>query len=82
MLTPSPITHLILTLGNMSERLKFVAVKRPIPIGPAGTRGMGEMSLVPLASELAAARHAAPGAWFDELPQTSAQGLKGSRLKA
>jgi CO/xanthine dehydrogenase Mo-binding subunit len=76
-LTPHLSTYLIPTIADVPEQVDSIIVETADPRGPWGVRGMGEMPFLPLAPALVAAVHDATGVWFDELPLTPGQVLRG-----
>jgi CO/xanthine dehydrogenase Mo-binding subunit len=76
-LTPSFSTYLIPTIFDIPEEVTSILVEKADPIGPWGSRGMGEMPFLPFAAAVIDAVHSATGVWFDEFPLTPERVLKG-----
>ncbi len=70
-------TYLIPSVLDVPERVEFVILEYPDPIGPWGARGMAEMPFLPLAPAVIAAVHDATGVWFHEFPLTPERILRG-----
>nr|MBN1228546.1 molybdopterin-dependent oxidoreductase [Anaerolineae bacterium] len=62
--------YLIPGVLDIPVRVESVILENPIPIGPWGARGMGEMPFIPYAPAITAAIHDATGIWFDDIPLT------------
>ncbi|HET9392595.1 MAG TPA: xanthine dehydrogenase family protein molybdopterin-binding subunit [Candidatus Rubrimentiphilum sp.] len=69
-LTPHFSTYLLPTTLDMPTEVYPVILELADPNGPFGARGVAEMALVPFAAAVAAAVHAATGAWVTQLPMT------------
>ncbi len=69
-LTPYFSTYLLPTALDMPVEIVPVILELADSEGPYGARGVAEMPLVPFAPAVAAAIHAATGAWLDDLPMT------------
>jgi len=69
-LTPYFSTYLLPTALDMPVEIVPVILELADPEGPFGARGVAEMPLVPFAAAVAAAIHAATGAWLTDLPMT------------
>jgi CO/xanthine dehydrogenase Mo-binding subunit len=78
-LTPHFSTYLLPTSMDMPTEIHPVILELADPNGPFGARGMAEMPLVPLAPAIAAAIHAAVGAWVTEQPFTPERVLRAIR---
>jgi CO/xanthine dehydrogenase Mo-binding subunit len=63
-------TYLIPGVLDVAEEVTPLILEFPDPQGPFGVRGVAEMPFLPTAPAIAAAIHAATGAWIDELPFT------------
>jgi CO/xanthine dehydrogenase Mo-binding subunit len=70
LLTPYFSTYLLPTTLDMPTEVYPIIVESADPNGPFGARGVAEMPLVPFAPAVAAAIHAATGAWLSDLPMT------------
>ena len=57
--------------------VEVVLVEVPQPRSPYGIKGVGEIGLVPTAGAVAAALHAADGAWRARLPMRAAEPTGG-----
>lgn len=75
-LTPYFSTYLLPTTLDMPVEVHPVILELADPIGPYGARGVAEMPLIPFAAAVAAAIHAATGAWVNELPMTPERVLR------
>jgi xanthine dehydrogenase molybdenum-binding subunit len=51
--------------------VEVILVESPQPDSPYGIKGVGEIGLVPTAGAVAAARRAALGVWYTELPMVN-----------
>ncbi|HEX5275554.1 MAG TPA: xanthine dehydrogenase family protein molybdopterin-binding subunit [Candidatus Rubrimentiphilum sp.] len=69
-LTPHFSTYLLPTTLDMPTEVYPVIMELADPNGPFGARGVAEMPLVPFAAAVAAAIHAATGAWVTHVPFT------------
>lgn len=69
-LTDQLSTYLIPTVLDVPTEVHSIILEHPDPQGPLGARGMAEMPFIPTAPAIAAAVHAATGAWFHDLPLT------------
>jgi CO/xanthine dehydrogenase Mo-binding subunit len=76
-LTPSLSTYLIPTIYDIPDTVIPLLIEKPDPIGPWGSRGMGEMPFLPFAAAVIDAVHSATGVWFDEFPLTPERVLWG-----
>ena len=76
-LTDQLSTYLIPTVLDIPGQIESVIVEVPDPIGPWGSRGLGELPFLPLAPAISAAIHNATGIWFNEFPFTPERILKG-----
>jgi CO/xanthine dehydrogenase Mo-binding subunit len=70
MLTPHFSSYLLPTTLDMPTDIYPVIMELADSNGAYGARGMSEMPLVPFAPAVAAAIHAATGAWLNDLPMT------------
>jgi len=68
--TPYFSTYLLPTALDMPAEIVPVILELAEAEGPYGARGVAEMPLVPFAPAVAAAIHAATGAWLNDLPMT------------
>jgi CO/xanthine dehydrogenase Mo-binding subunit len=68
--TPHFSTYLLPTALDVPAEIYPVILELADPNGPFGARGVAEMALVPFAAAVAAAVHAATGAWVTQLPMT------------
>ncbi|HET9096575.1 MAG TPA: xanthine dehydrogenase family protein molybdopterin-binding subunit [Candidatus Baltobacteraceae bacterium] len=69
-LTPYFSSYLLPTALDMPTQIYPIILESADPNGPYGARGMAEMPLIPFAAAVAAAVHAATGAWVTQLPMT------------
>jgi CO/xanthine dehydrogenase Mo-binding subunit len=69
-LTPGFSSYLLPTIRDTPLAIVPVILELPDPEGPFGARGVAELPLVPFAPAVAAAIHAATGAWVSDLPFT------------
>ena len=70
MLTPHFSSYLLPTALDMPYEVYPIVLECADPQGPFGARGVAEMPLIPFAGAVAAAVHAATGAWVTQLPMT------------
>jgi len=75
-LNPYFSTYLLPTTLDMPTEIYPVILELADPVGPFGARGVAEMPLVPFAGAVAAAIHAATGAWVSQLPMTPERVLR------
>ncbi len=57
--------------------IEAIAIEERALAGPFGARGVGEITMIPVAPAITAAIHAAIGVWVDDLPATPARILAG-----
>ncbi len=69
-LSPTLSTYLIPTILDVPDKIDSIIIEEADPIGPMGSRGMGEMPYLPFAPAITKAVHHATGIWFDEFPLT------------
>jgi CO/xanthine dehydrogenase Mo-binding subunit len=69
-LTPHFSSYLLPTALDVPPIIVPLILELADPEGPHGARGMAELPLVPFAPAVAAAIHAATGAWVSDLPFT------------
>jgi CO/xanthine dehydrogenase Mo-binding subunit len=67
-LTPHFSTYLLPTSLDVPFEITPIVLETADPNGPYGARGVAEMPLIPFAPAVAAAVHAATGAWVCDLP--------------
>lgn len=77
--TPGFSTYLLPTILDMAPEVTPVILELADPEGPFGARGVAELPLVPFAPAVAAAIHAATGAWVTDLPFTPERVLAALR---
>ncbi len=78
-LTPGFSTYLLPTILDTPPTIIPVILELADPEGPYGARGVAELPLVPFAPAVAAAIHAATGAWVSDLPFTPERVLAALR---
>jgi CO/xanthine dehydrogenase Mo-binding subunit len=78
-LTPGFSTYLLPTIRDTPPEIIPVILELADPEGPYGARGVAELPLVPFAPAVAAAIHAATGAWVTDLPFTPERVLAAIR---
>ena len=64
-------TYLIPTVLDMPGEVESITIEVADPTGPFGTKGVGEMALLPTPAAIAAAVRNAAGVWVDQLPITA-----------
>jgi CO/xanthine dehydrogenase Mo-binding subunit len=69
-LTPGFSSYLLPTILDTAPEITPVVLELADAEGPYGARGVAELPLVPFAPAVAAAIHAATGAWVSDLPFT------------
>lgn len=69
-------TYLIPTILDATSNIKCIFIDKPDPVGPFGVRGVGEISLVPLALAIVSAVYDAIGVWFVHIPLTLERVIK------
>ncbi len=69
-LTPGFSSYLLPTILDTAPEIIAVVLELADAEGPYGARGVAELPLVPFAPAVAAAIHAATGAWVSDLPFT------------
>jgi CO/xanthine dehydrogenase Mo-binding subunit len=69
-LTPNFNTYLIPTTCDIPPDFKSLILEGPLPIGPWGANGIGEMPLLAVAPAILDAVHDATGVWFSQIPLT------------
>lgn len=78
-MTPHFSNYLLPTTLDMPTEVFPIILEGADPHGPYGARGVAEMPLVPFAGAVAAAIHAATGAWVSDLPMTPERVLAAIR---
>ncbi|HMQ31901.1 MAG TPA: xanthine dehydrogenase family protein molybdopterin-binding subunit [Chloroflexaceae bacterium] len=78
-LTPGFSTYLLPTILDTPPEIVPVILELADPEGPFGARGMAELPLVPFPGAVAAAIHAATGAWVTAMPFTPERVLAALR---
>ncbi|HEV8633510.1 MAG TPA: molybdopterin cofactor-binding domain-containing protein, partial [Chloroflexota bacterium] len=84
-LTPSFGTYLLPTALDVPPEVVSVFLENADAAGPFGARGVAEMPMVPMAPAVAAAIHAATGAWLTQQPMTPERvlaALRAARIPA
>jgi CO/xanthine dehydrogenase Mo-binding subunit len=69
-LTPNLSTYLIPTILDIPRDFESLILENPLPIGPWGATGIGEMPILAMAPAILDALHDATGVWFNHLPLT------------
>ena len=72
-------TYLIPTIEDIPDYVIPIIIENPIPHGPWGARGMGEMPFIAVASAIQHALHDATGIWYNRFPFTVECVLRGLR---
>jgi CO/xanthine dehydrogenase Mo-binding subunit len=70
-------TYLIPTTCDTPVDFKIIILEEPLPIGPWGVNGVGEMPFLAVAPAILDAVHDATGVWFSEIPLTPEKVLDG-----
>lgn len=78
-LTPGFSTYLLPTILDTPPEVVPVILELADPEGPFGARGVAELPLVPFPGAVAAAIHAATGAWVSAMPFTPERVLAAIR---
>jgi CO/xanthine dehydrogenase Mo-binding subunit len=76
-LTPDFSTYLIPTTLDIPPDFESLILENPLPIGPWGATGVGEMPFLAIAPAIMDALHDATGVWFNHLPLTPESILEG-----
>lgn len=76
-LTPDLSTYLIPTILDIPQEFEALILENPMPIGPWGATGIGEMPILAIAPAILDALHDATGVWFKHLPLTPESVLEG-----
>ncbi|HEC21542.1 MAG TPA: xanthine dehydrogenase family protein molybdopterin-binding subunit [Chloroflexi bacterium] len=78
-LTPDLSTYLIPTVLDIPPDFETLILENPLPLGPWGATGVGEMGFLSIAPAIIDAVHDATGVWFNAIPLTPEKVL--DRLK-
>jgi CO/xanthine dehydrogenase Mo-binding subunit len=76
-LTPDLSTYLIPTSLDVPTHFETLILERPLPLGPWGATGIGEMTFLAVAPAILDAVHDATGVWYDSIPLTPERVLAG-----
>lgn len=80
-LNPRLSTYIIPSIQDIPLNIKTVLLEEPEPLGPYGARGIGEITLTPVAPAILNAVHDAIGIRFDRIPLTPEMILKALSAK-
>jgi len=80
-MNPRLSTYIIPSIRDIPARLKTVLLEAAEPLGPYGARGIGEITLTPVAPALLNAVHDAIGIRFCNIPLTPEKTLEALRPK-
>jgi CO/xanthine dehydrogenase Mo-binding subunit len=75
--TPTFSTYLIPTVLDVPPDFESLVLEEPLPSGPWGATGVGEMSFLAIAPAILDAVHDATGIWFNRVPLTPERVLAG-----
>ena len=76
------LLYLMRDLGIIKAKdtpeIETILIEVPDPVGGYGSKGMGEIGLVPTAAAVAGALHAYDGIWRNSLPMTESTAARSS----